>query len=194
MTNLVPSIKKYLNESAQIEIMTAEKLCGKIAKAVETTIRAYKKGNKILFCGNGGSAADCQHIAAEFVGRFKKERKALPAIALTSDTSVLTAISNDYGYEFLFSRQIEALGIKGDLLFVFSTSGESVNIVRAVETAKSLKLKTIGLLGGTGGRLKKIVDLPIVIPAKSSAQIQEAHITIGHIICDLVEQELFKNE
>lgn len=185
-------VKKGLNESAQVKIETVKKLSQKIAKAAELTIKAYKKGNKIFLCGNGGSAADCQHIAAEFVGRFKKERKALSAIALTTNTSVLTAISNDYGYEFLFSRQIEALGIKGDLLFAFSTSGESVNIVRAVEMAKSLKLKTIGLLGGNGGKLEKIVDLPIVVPSKSSARIQEAHMTIGHIICDLVEQELFE--
>lgn len=192
MTIFFPSyINNCLNESAQIKIDTAKKLSQKIAKAAELTIKTYKNGNKILLCGNGGSAADCQHIAAEFVGRFKKDRKALPAIALTTDTSILTAISNDYGYRFLFSRQIEALGIKGDLLLVISTSGESVNIVNAVKTAKRLKLKTIGLLGGTGGKLKTIVDLPIIIPTKSSDRIQEVHITIGHILCDLVEQELF---
>lgn len=192
MTNFVSYIDNCLNESARIKSETAKKLTQKIAKAANLTVRTYKRGNKILLCGNGGSAADCQHIAAELVGRFKKERRALPAIALTTNTSILTAVANDYWYDFLFARQIEALGDKGDILFVFSTSGESTNIIRAVEIAKSLKLKTIGLLGGTGGRLKKIVDLPIIIPSQSPDRIQEAHITIGHIICDIVENELFK--
>jgi D-sedoheptulose 7-phosphate isomerase len=191
MTNFSLFIKNCLNESAQIKIETAEKLSQKIAKAAELIIRTYKNGNKVLLCGNGGSAADCQHIAAEFVGRFKKDRKALPAIALTTDTSILTAVSNDYGYDFLFVRQVEALGKKGDLLFVLSTSGNSINIIRATKLAKKLGLFTIGLLGGTGGKLKNIVDLPIVVPAKSSDRIQEVHITIGHIICDLVDQKLF---
>lgn len=190
--SFLPLIKRCLNKSAQVKIETAEKLSQEIAKAAELTINAYKKGNKILLCGNGGSAADCQHIAAELIGRFEKERKSLPAIALTTDTSVLTAVTNDYWYDLLFARQIEALGKKGDLLFALSTSGNSVNIIRAVELAKTLKLKTIGLLGGDGGKLKKIVDLPIVVPAQSSARIQEVHITIGHIICELIEQELFK--
>lgn len=192
MTNFVSYIYNCLNESARIKIETAKKLTKKIAKAANLTVRTYKRGNKILLCGNGGSAADCQHIAAELVGRFKKERRALPAIALTTNTSILTAVTNDYWYDFLFARQIEALGEKGDILFVFSTSGESTNIIRAVEIAKSLELKTIGLLGGTGGKLKKIVDLPIIIPAGSPDRIQETHITIGHIICDIVENELFK--
>ena len=185
-------IKDSLTESAKVKIETAKKLSQKIAKATELTISAYKSGNKILLCGNGGSAADCQHIAAEFVGRFRKDRRPLPAIALTTNTSILTAVSNDYGYDFLFARQVEAWGKKGDLLFAISTGGDSSNVIRAVKTAKILKLKTIGLLGGNGGKLKKIVDLSIIVPAKSSARIQEVHITIGHIICDLVEQELFK--
>lgn len=190
--NFLPFIKDCLKESAQVKIETAEKLSQKIAKAVRLTINTYKKGNKVLLCGNGGSAADCQHIAAELVGRFKKERKALPAIALTTDASILTAVTNDYWYDFLFARQIEALGKKGDLLFALSTSGNSVNIIRAVELAKSLGLKTVGMLGGNGGKLKTIVDLPIVVLAKSPARIQEVHITISHIICELIEQELFK--
>lgn len=185
-------VKKSLNESAKIKIETAKILSRKIAKAAELTIETYKRGNKILLCGNGGSAADCQHIAAEFVGRFKKERRALPAIALTTDTSILTAVTNDYWYDFLFARQIEALGKEDDLLFALSTSGNSINIIRAVELAKTLKLKTIGLLGGDGGKLRRIIDLPIIVPAKSSARVQEVHITIAHIICELVEQELFK--
>lgn len=190
--DLVTSIKKSLNESAQVKIMTAEKLGGKIAKAVEATVRAYKKGNKILFCGNGGSAADCQHLAAELVGRFKMERKGLPALALTTDTSILTAVTNDYWYDFLFVRQIEALGKPGDILYGLSTSGNSANIIRGAEFAKSVNIYTIGLLGGDGGKLREIVDLPIVVPAQSSDRIQETHITIGHIICELIERELFE--
>jgi D-sedoheptulose 7-phosphate isomerase len=190
MTNFPLFVKNCLNESAQIKIETAKKLSQKIAKAAELIIRTYKNGNKVLLCGNGGSAADCQHIAAEFVGRFKKNRKALPAIALTTDTSILTAVSNDYGYDFLFVRQVEALGKRGDLLFVLSTSGNSINIIRATKVAKKIGIYTVGLLGGNGGKLKNIVDLPIIVPAKSSDRIQEVHITIGHIICDLVEQKL----
>lgn len=192
MTSFLPYINNCLNESAQIKIEMAKKLSQKIAKAVRLTIRTYKNGNKVLLCGNGGSAADCQHIAAELVGRFKKDRKALPAIALTTDTSVLTSISNDYGYDFLFVRQIEAWGKRGDILFALSTSGNSANIIRATKFAKKLGLFTIGLLGGNGGKLNKIVDLSIIVPAKSSDRIQEAHIAIGHIICDLTEQKLFK--
>ena len=189
--NFLPFIKDCLNNSAKIKIATAKKLDQEIAKATKLAINTYKRGNKILLCGNGGSAADSQHIAAELIGRFKKERKALPAIALTTDTSVLTSVTNDYWYDLIFSRQIEALGKKGDLLFALSTSGNSINIIRAVELAKSLKIKTIGLLGGDGGKLKEIVDLAIVAPAESSDRIQEVHITIGHIICDLAEQKLF---
>lgn len=192
MTYFSPYINNCLNESAQIKIEAAKKLSQKISKAVELTIRTYKNGNKVLLCGNGGSAADCQHIAAELVGRFKKDRKALAAIALTTNTSVITAISNDYGYDLLFARQVEALGKRGDILFALSTSGNSVNIIKAVKLAKKLGLITIGLIGGDGGKLKKIVDLSIVVPAKSSDRIQEVHITIGHIICDLVERELLK--
>lgn len=192
MNDLSPYISNCLNESAQIKIEMAKKISQKIAKAVELTIGTYKNGNKVLLCGNGGSAADCQHIAAELVGRFKKDRKALAAIALTTNTSIITAISNDYGYDFLFARQVEAWGKRGDILFALSTSGNSVNIIKAVKLAKKLGLITIGLIGGDGGKLKKIVDLSIVVPAKSSDRIQEGHITIGHIICGLVEQELFK--
>lgn len=188
----VSFIKDSLNESAQVKIETANNLSKQIAKAAEATISAYKKGKKVLLCGNGGSAADCQHIAAELVGRFKNERKGFPALALTVNTSILTAITNDYWYDFLFARQIEALGSKGDVLFALSTSGNSVNIIRAVEFAKTKGISTIGLLGGNGGKLKKIVDVPIVVPAKASDRIQETHITIGHIICNLVEQEFCK--
>jgi len=183
-------IEKSLNESAKVKIETARLLSKEIAKAIEMIINAYKRDNKVLLCGNGGSAADCQHIAAELVGRFKKERRALPAIALTTDTSCLTAISNDYGYGVVFRRQVEALGKEGDILLCFSTSGNSGNVIEAAKFARTLNIKTIGLLGKDGGLLKDALDLAITVPAQSSDRIQEAHITIGHIICDLVEQNL----
>lgn len=151
---------------------------------------AIKGGNKVLFFGNGGSASDSQHLAAEIVGRYEKERKGYPAIALTTDTSILTAVANDYGYDRVFERQIEALGQKGDVAFGISTSGNSKNVLLAIQKAKGLGLKTIGLSGRTGGELKKIVDLAIVIPSQKTARIQEAHIMIGHIICERVDESL----
>jgi D-sedoheptulose 7-phosphate isomerase len=140
--------------------------------------------------GNGGSAADCQHLAAEFVGRFKLERKGYPAIALTTDTSILTAVGNDYSFDSIFSRQIEALGKEGDLVVGISTSGNSKNIIRGVEKAKELGLYTVGLLGKDGGALKDLVDLPLVVPIDNTARIQECHILIGHIVCEIVEERL----
>ncbi len=147
-------------------------------------------GSTLFWCGNGGSAADSQHIAAELVGRFKKDRKALRSIALTTDTSVITCIANDYNYEDIFSRQLEAVARNGDVLVAISTSGNSENIVRALKTAKKLGVKTIALLGKEGGRAKKLADLKIVIPSDSTARIQEVHILVGHILCDLIEHEL----
>ena len=147
-------------------------------------------GGKLLIMGNGGSAGDAQHIAAELVGRFKKERKAIPALALTVDTSSLTALGNDYGFETIFERQIEAIANKDDAVIGISTSGNSENVVRAIKKANSIGAYTIGLLGNNGGRLKEIVNLPIVIPSKDTARIQEVHITIGHIICEIIEEDL----
>ena len=146
-----------------------------------------KRRNKVLLCGNGGSAADAQHIAAELVGRFVVERKGLPAIALTTDTSIITAISNDYGYDRVFSRQVEALASEGDVLIGISTSGHSSNVIAAVAAAKELGCYTIGLLGGSGGKLKSLVDKPIVVPASHTAQIQECHIVIGHMWCAMID-------
>jgi D-sedoheptulose 7-phosphate isomerase len=191
-SDFAPFIKNCLQESAKIKIKTAKKLSQEINQAAKMTIEAYRKGNKILLCGNGGSAADCQHLAAELVGRFKKERKPLPAIALTTNTSVLTALANDYGYDLAFVRQIEALGKQGDILYCLSTSGNSLNIIKAADFARRKKIFSIGLLGSDGGKLKSIVNLPIVIPENSTDRIQEIHITIGHIICGLIEKELFK--
>ena len=140
--------------------------------------------------GNGGSAADAQHIAAELVGRFKKERKAIPALALTVDTSSLTALGNDYGFDTIFERQVEALANKHDAVIGISTSGNSENIIRAVNKANSIGAFTIGLLGNDGGKLKDAVNLPIIIPSNDTARIQEVHITIGHIICEIIEEDL----
>ncbi len=150
---------------------------------------AIELGCTIFFMGNGGSAADSQHLAAELVGRFYKERKGLPAIALTTDTSILTAVGNDYGYEEVFSRQIEALTKPNDIVFGLSTSGNSSNIIKAIDKAKKSGAITIGLTGNDGGQLKEICDHCLIIPSNNTARIQEAHILIGHIICEIIEEE-----
>lgn len=182
---------RELEESAKIKKMLAENLSDIIVDAARRIIEAFKADRKLLLIGNGGSAADAQHIATELVGRFKMERKALPAVALTTDTSLLTALANDYGYETVFSRQLEALASDGDVLLAITTSGTSPNILKAVETAHSKGVTVIGLTGESGGKLKNVADLTIMVPSQDTARIQEAHITIGHIICFLVEKELF---
>ena len=154
-------------------------------------LKTFKTGHKILFCGNGGSAADSQHIAAEFIARFKRERKSLPAIALTTDTSILTAIANDYDFQQIFSRQIEGLGQKGDLLIALSTSGKSKNVLQAVRQAKSQGLYTIGLTGGTGGELQNQVDLCFTAQSSETSHIQEVHITALHAVSEVVEEVFF---
>ncbi len=153
----------------------------------------FKNGKKLLLCGNGGSAADCQHIATELVVRLshKIQRPAIPAIALTTDTSNLTAGGNDIGFENVFARSIEGLGNEGDVLLAISTSGNSPNIIKAVEKAKEKKVKVIGFLGGNGGKLKPMVDLVVLIPSFNTQRIQEGHITVAHIVCELVEDELY---
>ncbi len=148
-----------------------------------------KNGGKILICGNGGSAADAQHIAAEIVGRFKKERKGMPAIALTTDTSIITSVGNDYGYDYIFARQIEALCRAEDLVIGISTSGNSANVVRAMQAAQSIGATTIGLTGGTGGQLTAICDHNLVMPSSVTARIQEAHIFVGHSLCEILESD-----
>lgn len=151
---------------------------------------AIQNGNKVMLIGNGGSAADAQHIAAELTGRFKKERKGLPGLALTTDTSALTAIGNDYGFEKVFSRQVEALGREGDILMAFSTSGNSPNIIEAVIYANDAKITTIGFTGGSGGKLKTLCKHSIVVPSEDTARIQEMHILTGHILCAFIESML----
>ena len=152
-------------------------------------IDAIKKGGKLLICGNGGSAADAQHMAAEFVNRFLKERKPLPAIALTTDTSNLTRIANDYSFKEVFSKQVEAIGERGDVLIGISTSGNSKNVLRAMEVARSLGIETIGLLGRDGGRIKDVCDLTFIVPSFSTPRIQEVHGFVIHAICGIVEDE-----
>ena len=180
-----------LKEDIELKNKVIKDLPDKIVEAAKLIAEALKAGKKVLFFGNGGSAADAQHMACELIGRYKKERKALPAIALSTNTSNLTAISNDYSFDDIFSRQIEGLGQKGDIAFGISTSGNSRNVIKAIELAKKQGLKTIGLLGCDGGKIKDISDLSIIVPAKSTPRIQESHLTIEHIICELVEEELF---
>lgn len=181
-------VSEQLFRSANVLRQTAYRLSEQIMLAATTISKALSANGKLLLCGNGGSAADAQHIAAELVGRFRRERHALPAIALTTDTSILTALGNDYGFEQIFARQVEGLGQANDLLVVLSTSGNSQNVLLAVERARSQGLYTIGLTGKQKSPLTDSVDLCLSVPAEDTALIQQAHITILHIVCDLVEQ------
>ena len=173
-----------------VEISENETLKAEILKAVNVCRNAISSGNKIIFCGNGGSAADSQHIAAEFTGRFELERNPLPAIALTTDTSALTAIGNDYGFEEIFSRQLNALGKKGDVLIVLTTSGNSTNVIRCAENARKLGIKIISMTGIRDGIIDKLSDIKIKCLSKRTANVQEGHIMIAHIICKLVETSI----
>jgi D-sedoheptulose 7-phosphate isomerase len=166
-----------------------EELLHLIQEAGELATNTLKNGGKVLICGNGGSAADAQHIAAELSGRFKKERIALAGIALTTDTSALTAIGNDYGYEFVFSRQTEALANEGDLLIGISTSGNSLNVIKAIDSAKKIGCKVITLTGKTGGEMKNLGNINLVMPSNDTPRIQEMHIMVGHMICAIVDEE-----
>ena len=182
---------RELEDSANIKTTMARTLSDIIAKAAQIILDAFRAGRKVFLIGNGGSAADAQHIAAELAGRFKLERTGLPAIALTTNTSVLSALANDYGYEKVFSHQLEALAKDKDVLIAITTSGTSPNILKAVEMAHSKGVTVIGLTGAKGGKLKDSADLTIMVPSDDTPRIQEAHITIGHIICHLVEKGLF---
>lgn len=183
-------IQRQLAESAEVKRRLAVKNLDGIQKAAELLLKAVQNDAKILLCGNGGSAADAQHMAAELVARLRYERRAVAALALTTNTSTLSALSNDYDFSQVFVRQIEAFGKKGDILIGISTSGTSENVVKAVKYAKSLGLTTIVLTGSSGGKLAKLADLTIAVPADNVQRVQEAHITIGHIWCDLIEQSL----
>ncbi|MBN1783312.1 D-sedoheptulose 7-phosphate isomerase [bacterium] len=186
-------ISKYLEESLRV-IQSVDQHCGEsIARAADHICHAMQAGNKLLICGNGGSAADCQHVATEFVVRFQKDRTGLPAIALTTDTSILTACSNDFGFQSVFSRQIEALGRPGDVLLALSTSGTSENVVGAMETAKSLGLVGIAMTGMKSGPLTALADVSVQIQSDITARVQESHIIVAHIFCEIVEQRLFQD-
>ncbi|MFC1903354.1 D-sedoheptulose 7-phosphate isomerase [Chloroflexota bacterium] len=185
-------IAKRLEENARIEKIIATSKVSEIESIVKLILAAHKAGGKVVLFGNGGSAADAQHLACELVGRVTHNRQALPAIALTTNTSTLTAVANDYGYETVFSRQVEALVDERDVVIGLSTSGNSPNVVQALKAAKKKGAKTVGLTGGDGGKLTEVADLVLTVPSNSIPRIQEAHITIGHIVCELVEKELLK--
>ena len=192
--------KDFMVESLKESALTKTDMinaCGDdILAAINLFVDAFKNGKKLLLCGNGGSAADCQHLATEFMIRLNHElnRPAIPAIALTTDTSNLTAGGNDIGFENVFARNVEGLGAEGDILMAVSTSGNSGNVIKAVEMAKRKGMKVVGFLGGTGGKLKELVDVAIIIPSANVQRIQEGHITAGHIIFELTELELYSNK
>jgi len=185
-------VRNSLFQSADLKKQTADVCADAIVAGADLIATAFAAGNKLLLCGNGGSAADCQHLAAEFVSRFRREvdRRALPAIALTTDSSFLTAFANDIGYDGVFERQVEALGLPGDVLIGISTSGSSKNVVLAIELAKARGLRTIALTG-SGGVLRGMVDVGIAVPSRDTQHIQETHLAIEHALCDLVEATLF---
>jgi D-sedoheptulose 7-phosphate isomerase len=176
------AIAEHLEVVRQVEAQ--QPVLEAIAVAMASTLRS---GGKILWCGNGGSASDSQHLAAEIVGRFRRERRGLPSVALTTDTSILTAVANDYGFEQVFSRQVEALGVSGDLLVGISTSGNSRNVVAAIKLARSQGLATVAFTGAAGGRMAAFADHLFAVPSKDTARIQEAHILVGHMLCDWIE-------
>lgn len=187
---MISAIKQILNESIQTkrELIHQVKEIEKIAQLI---IQAYKSGKKVIVFGNGGSAADSQHLVAELVCRFEKNRASLPAIALTTNTSILTAVGNDYSFNKIFSRQVESLANEGDIVIAISTSGNSKNVIDAVKIARRKKAIIVGLTGKTGGLLKKYVDCIVRVPSNNTARIQESHITIIHVICHIIEKELF---
>ncbi|SFV61719.1 Phosphoheptose isomerase 1 [hydrothermal vent metagenome] len=184
---MLKMIEEELNAHKKTIEKTIEVMIPQIKEASELIIKTLKNGNKVLLCGNGGSAGDAQHIAAELTGRYKTERKALAGIALTTDSSALTAISNDYGYDRVFDRQVEALAREGDLLIAISTSGNSMNIMSALAVAKLLGCKTIGLSGNDGGEMNRLCHLNLIVPSNDTPRIQEMHILIGHILCQAVD-------
>ncbi len=193
-------MKGYITKSIQDSISAKEQLLADqamlavIESVADEIYDIFKRGGKLLLCGNGGSAADAQHIAAEFVGRFISERRGLHAVALTTDTSILTAVSNDYGFDTIFERQTRALGSKGDMLIGISTSGNSENVARALRAAAEIGMRTVGLLGGDGGKCREMCEYPIVAKASEAARVQESHILIGHILCGVVDCKISGDE
>lgn len=180
--------RTHLLELAELASRAAETLSAEVAKVAALTRAALERDGRVFFCGNGGSAADAQHLATEYTVRFRRARRALPAIALTTDTSVLTAAGNDFGFEHVFARQIEAHGRRGDVLFLHSTSGESENLLRAAVAARAAGMVTVGLLAKGGGRLRVLVDHALIVPTDHTAHAQEVQLAIGHAICEMVDQ------
>jgi D-sedoheptulose 7-phosphate isomerase len=187
-------IKDIFLESIQVKEELLHTAISQIIDITELVVGCLKKDGKVILFGNGGSASDSQHIAAELIGRFKKDRIALPAISLNANTAVLTSLANDYGYEAIFAKQIEALGRKSDVAIGISTSGKAKNVISGIRQAKKLGLKTIILTGGDGGELAKLADISLIVPSSVTARIQEAHITIGHIICELIEEAFCQDQ
>jgi len=190
MKNYIKDQIKKSYETKQV-IYDNDELLERIEEVVKKCIEIYRGTNKTILAGNGGSAADAQHIAAELVGRYGFDRPSIPSLALTTDTSNLTAIGNDYGYDKVFSRQLEGMGQKGDLFIGISTSGNSINIINAFNSAKEKGITTVALVGKDGGEMAKMADISLIVPSDSTPRIQEAHILIGHIICDIIEKEIF---
>jgi len=194
MTRESELVRQQFQESIELKKKVQDRFSGQIIEVANLLGACLKRGKKIFFCGNGGSAADAQHLAAELIVRLKKDsgRKALPALALSTNTSLLTACSNDFGFKQVYARQIEALGQKGDCLVAISTSGKSPNVNQACKAARKKGLEVVSLLGGNGGTQGRLSDRKIIVPSSDTPRVQEAHITIGHIICDLIERRLFK--
>ena len=188
---MISEITMQLAAHRDVIARVEQELTPRIAEMVELMVDTFQRGGKVLVMGNGGSAADAQHFVAEIVGRFKMERRGLPALALSTDTSILTAIGNDYGFDKVFSRQVEALAATGDLVVGISTSGNSPNVLLALQLARETGCRTIGLLGKDGGSIKDVCDLALIVPTTDTPRVQEAHITIIHIVCDLLEKTLF---
>ncbi|NPA59957.1 MAG: D-sedoheptulose 7-phosphate isomerase [Epsilonproteobacteria bacterium] len=190
MKNYIKNQIKKSYETKQA-IYEDESLLDKIVEVSKLCVELYKGSNKTILAGNGGSAADAQHIAAELVGRYGFDRPSIPSLALTTDTSNLTAIGNDYGYDKVFSRQLEGMGQEGDVFIGISTSGNSLNIINAFKSAKEKGIKTVALVGKDGGEMAKMADYALIVPSDSTPRIQESHILIGHILCDIIEKEIF---
>ena len=190
---MIPKIKDVIQGSIAVKqtVLASDLLLSDLELVVEKMINTFKNGGKVLFCGNGGSASDAQHLAAEFSGRFYTDRDPLPSEALHCNTSYLTAVANDYGYEFVYSRLLKGMGKSGDILVGLSTSGNSANIINAFEMARSMGIVTVGFTGSTGGKMKDLCDILINIPSDDTPRIQECHIMLGHIACELVEKTLF---
>jgi len=184
-------ISKRFKESADVKTRFLKENLPKLLEVIKLVSHAFEAGNKLFFFGNGGSAADAQHLAAEFVNRYIMDRPPLPAVALTTDSSILTSVSNDLAFNEIFSKQIRALGKEGDVAIGISTSGNSSNVLKAFEVAKEMGMKTVALTGNDGGALAKMADIPLVVSSTSTPRIQEAHILIGHILCEMVEHQIF---